>query len=158
MELDDYYKSLTRFHLGFNSGANMPADDFACLEEAMARIPDSVWYSKVIDHINRCENAYEVSEVLRDPTQPLPSRIESIIGDTNRAIFQSDPMRAAEIYREVYLRETDYLAETLYVPNYRREEYRRYVFQRFGTEFIQAIPGPADTAVGTRLMFNDHWR
>ena len=45
----------------------------------------------------------------------------------------------------------DRLAETLYVANYRREDVRRYAFERSGVEFIMAVPGPADTAVGTRI-------
>ena len=40
----------------------------------------------------------------------------------------------------------------LYVPNYRNPEQARYRFNREGAEFIQALPGPADVAVGTRLL------
>lgn len=117
----------------------------------MARIPDSYFYSRVIEHLDRCDKAYRVSQVFRVEDQPQPSRIERITGDTDRAIYQSDPLKAAKDYREVYLREVDLLAETLYVANYRREEVRRYAFERAGVEFIMAIPGPADTAVGTRV-------
>ena len=46
---------------------------------------------------------------------------------------------------------------TLYVPNYRRPEVRRYAFERSGAEFIMAVPGPADTAVGTRMMLSTDW-
>ena len=74
-----------------------------------------------------------------------------IVGDSNRAIYQSDPMKAAKDYWEVYLREVDQLAETLYVANYRRSDVRRYAFERSGAEFIMAVKGPADTAVGTRI-------
>ena len=37
MVIDDYQKSKIRFHLGYNSGAEMPAGDRARLEEAMSR-------------------------------------------------------------------------------------------------------------------------
>ncbi|NBX58751.1 MAG: hypothetical protein EBT64_09775, partial [Gammaproteobacteria bacterium] len=117
----------------------------------MARVPDSYFYSRVIEHLDRCDKAYRVSQVFRVEDQPQPSRIERITGDTDRAIYQSDPLKAAKDYREVYLREVDLLAETLYVANYRREEVRRYAFDRNGAEFIMALPGPADTAVGTRV-------
>lgn len=117
----------------------------------MARVPDSYFYSRVIEHLDRCDKAYRVSQVFRVEDQPQPSRIERITGDTDRAIYQSDPLKAAKDYREVYLREVDLLAETLYVANYRREEVRRYAFERTGAEFIMALPGPADTAVGTRI-------
>jgi hypothetical protein len=154
MELSPFDKSRCRFHLGFNSGSHIPAGDAAALEEAMARIPDEVWMLEILRHLTRCDRAWEVSEVLRDTTQPLPSRIERITGDVDRAIFQSDPIRAAQIYRELYLLEVDYLAESLFVPNYRREEVRRYAFHRAGSEFIDCIPGPADTSVTTRIALH----
>ena len=135
-----------------NVGANLPAGDIARLEEAMAQIPDSYFYERVTDHLERCDKAYKLSQVFRIEEAPQPSRIERITGDTDRAIFSSDPLKAAKDYREVYLREVDHLAETLYVANYRREEVRRYAFERGGVEFIMAIPGPADTAIGTRVL------
>lgn len=152
MELSDYEKSRARWHLGLNTGASLPAGDIARFEEAVARIPDSYWYARVTEHLDRCDKAYRVSQIFRDETQPQPSRIERITGDTERAIYQSDPVKADRDYWEIYLREVDRLAETLYVPNYRREEVRRYAFERSGAEFIMAVPGPADTSVGTRLV------
>lgn len=152
MELDDYNKSRCRFHLGYNVGANLPAGDIARLEEAMARIPDGYFFARVIEHLDRCDKAYRISQIFRVEDQPQPSRIERITGDTDRAIFQSDPLKAAKDYREVYLREVDLLAETLYVANYRRDDVRRYAYERAGVEFIMAVPGPADTAVGTRVL------
>lgn len=152
MELDEHNKSRCRFHLGYNVGANLPAGDIARLEEAMTRIPDSYFFARVIEHLDRCDKAYRVSQVFRVEDQPQPSRIERITGENERAIYQSDPLKAAKDYREVYLREVDLLAETLYVANYRREEVRRYAFERGGVEFIMAVPGPADTAVGTRVL------
>jgi hypothetical protein len=151
MELSPRDKSRCRFHLGFNTGAQVPAGDAAVLEEAMARIPDDYWYSAILGHLDRCDRTWKLSEIFRNESQPMPSRIERITGDTDRAIFQSDPLRADRDYREIYLREVDRLAESLYVPNYRREDVRRYAFTRSGAEFIMAVPGPADTAVGTRI-------
>lgn len=151
MELSEYDKSRCRFHLGINLGANVPAGDAARLEEAMARIPDSYFYHRTTEHLDRCDKAYKLSQIFRTEDQPQPSRIERITGDTDRAIYQSDPLKADRDYWEIYLREVDRLAETLYVANYRRPEVRRYVFERAGVEFIMAVPGPADTAVGTRI-------
>jgi|TARA_B100000965_G_C19058714_1_gene526874 hypothetical protein len=151
LELNDYDKSRCRFHLGYNTGANLPAGDIARVEEAMARIPDSYFYNRTTEHLDRCDKAYKVSQIFKTESQPQPSRIQRIVGDSNRAIYQSDPMKAAKDYWEVYLREVDQLAETLYVANYRRSDVRRYAFERSGAEFIMAVKGPADTAVGTRI-------
>ena len=151
MEFSTYDKSRCRFHLGFNVGTNIPAGDIARLEEAMSRIPDEYWMSQLLNQLDRCDKAWKLSEVFRNEEQPMPSRVERITGDTDRAIFQSDPIKSERDYREIYLREVDRLAESLYVPNYRRDEVRRYAFERAGAEFIMCVPGPADTAVNTRV-------
>lgn len=151
MEFGTYDKSRCRFHLGFNVGANIPAGDIARLEEAMCRIPDEYWMGQLLNHLDRCDKAWKLTEVFRNEEQPMPSRVERITGDTDRAIYQSDPIKSERDYREIYLREVDRLAESLYVPNYRRDEVRRYAFERAGAEFIMCVPGPADTAVNTRV-------
>jgi hypothetical protein len=151
LELSPEEKSRCRFHLGYNLGANMPAGDTARLEEAMARIQDSYLYGRIVNHLDRCDQAYKISEILGSGDLPRPNRIEQILGDTNRSIYQSDPLKAAREYRELYLREVDNLAETLYVANYRREDVRRYAFERSGAEFIMTVPGPSDTSVATKV-------
>jgi len=171
MELDDYLKSKIRFHLGYNTGAQLPAGDRARLEEAMALVPDELWYNQISYHIKRCDNAWQVSAYFPDDILSGAnsvsggsegivnfSRQEIISGDVQRTISTSDPLKGDEYFREIYLRECDRLAETLYVPNYRRPEVRRYAFERAGSEFIMAVPGPADTAVGSRIMLNLNWR
>jgi len=165
MELNDFEKSKVRYHLGYNSGAQIPAGDRARLEEAMALIPDSYWYDEIVYHLKRCNIAWKASAAIPDDyfdtdgSRVLnPSRQEIIAGDVSRTISTSDPLKGDEYFREIYLRECDRLAETLYVANYRRPEVRRYAFERAGSEFIMAVPGPADTAVGTRLMLANTWR
>lgn len=165
MELSELEKSQCRFHLGINAGAQIPAGDRSRLEEAMALIPDQYWYDQVIYHLKRCDIAWKASAALPDDfldaegSKSLnPSRQEVISGDVQRTISTQDPLKGDEYFREIYLREVDRLAETLYVPNYRRPEVRRYCFERAGSEFILAVPGPADTAVGTRILMNTDYR
>jgi len=164
MQLNEYEKSQTRFHLGMNAGAQIPAGDRARLEEAMSLVPDELWYNEIVYHLKRCNIAWRASAVIPDDygtngTGILnPSRQEIISGDVDRVINTSDPLKGDDYFREIYLREVDRLAETLYVPNYRRPEVRRYAFERSGAEYIMAVPGPADTAVGTRMMLADDWR
>lgn len=165
MELDDSIKTQVRFHLGYNAGAQVPAGDRARLEEAMALIPDEYWYEQVVYHLTRCNNAWKVSAYFPDDILDPNgsgivnfSRQEVLSGDVQRTISTSDPLKGDEYFREIYLREVDRLAETLYVANYRRPEVRRYAFDRAGAEFIMAVPGPADTAVGSRIAFAEDWR
>jgi hypothetical protein len=165
MELDDYQKSKVRYHLGYNAGAQLPAGDRARLEEAMALVPDDLWYNEIVYHIKRCDIAWKASAAIPDDyndpngSQTLnPSRQEIISGDVQRTINTSDPLKGDDYFREIYLRECDRLAETLYVANYRRPEVRRYAFDRSGSEFIMAIPGPADTSVACRIVLSQIWR
>lgn len=164
MELNDYDKSRTRFHLGINSGAQIPAGDRARLEEAMALIPDEYWYNQIQYHLKRCDIAWQASAAIPDDFGTgeggflNPSKQEVITGDVQRIIQTSDPLKGDSYFREIYLREVDRLAETLYVPNYRRPETRRYAFERSGAEFIMAVPGPADTAVGSRIWLSTNYR
>ena len=165
MELDENLKSKTRFHLGYNSGAQLPAGDRARLEEAMALIPDEYWYNQIVYHLKRCDNAWQVSAYFPDDILDPEgsgivnfSRQEVLSGDVQRTISTSDPLKGDEYFREIYLRECDRLAESLYVGNYRRPEVRRYAFDRAGSEFILAVPGPADTAVGSRMTLHANWR
>lgn len=159
MELNELFKSKTRFHLGINAGSQIPAGDRARLEEAMALIPDEYWYNRIVDHIRRCDVAYDASEYYdTDNGQVNASRIEQIAGDVQRTIRTTDPLKGDAYAWEIYLREVDRLAETLYVPNYRRPDIRRYAFERAGSDFIMAIPGPADTAVGSRIWLNHNYR
>ena len=160
MQLDELLKTKVRFHLGFNAGAQIPAGDRARLEEAMALVPDEYWYNQIVNHVRRCDTAWENSEYFpRDANgSPNYSRLEQIAGDVQRTMATSDPLKGDEYFREIYLREVDRLAETLYVPNYRLPDTRRYLFERAGGEFIMAVPGPADTAVGSRIWFHENWR
>ena len=159
MQLDDYLRTKVRWHLGYNAGAEMPAGDRARLEEAMSRVPDEYWYDEIVYHIKRCDIAWKASAFFPDDYNNTEgtgnfnfSRLEQIQGDVSRTIATTDPLKGDADFREIYLRECDRLAETLYVANYRRPEVRRYAFERAGSEFIMAVPGPADTSVGSRIV------
>ena len=159
MQLNDYQKSQVRFHLGYNAGAQIPAGEETILEEAMALVPDTYFYDQIVYQINRCEVAWEQSQFYTNSGLPQGfSRLEEIAGDVSRTIRTTDPLKADADSYEIYLREGDRLAETLYVANYKRPDVRQFAFQRSGAEFIMAVPGPADTAVGTRIMMNEAWR
>ena len=89
MELNEYLKSKTRFHLGFNSGAQILLV-IGRLEEAMALIPDEYWYDQIVNHIRRCDVAWENSEYFPTDSNGSPnySRLEQIAGDVRRTIIR----------------------------------------------------------------------
>ena len=153
MQLSDFDKSRVRYHLGYFT-VSVPAGDYAQLEEAMNTLPDSYFYDKIAIQIGRCDTAEKKTEVASSPS----TRLESIAGDVDRTIKSSNAKDALKIWNEIYLYETNRLAGILYVPNYKDQMQARYRYERSGAEFIQALPGPADTAVGSRMVLAESWR
>ena len=153
MELSDFDKSRVRYHLGYFT-VSVPAGDYARLEEAMNTVPDSFFVDKIIVQIGRCDTAEKKTEVASTPS----SRLETIAGDVDRTIRSSNAKEALKIWSEIYLYETNRLAGILYVANYKDPVQARYRYERSGAEFIQALPGPADTAVGSRMHLAENWR
>ena len=151
--LDDYNFSRVSYHLAYNI-ATVPAGDYARLIEACNSIPSEFYYDKIIQQIERCEVAERDTELA---TGRQTSRQETIFGDVSRNINIQDKREVSRIWRENYMYECDRLAHQLYVPNYRDPVAARYRFERSGAEFIQAIPGPPDTARADRLFFGYHW-
>ena len=153
MELSDFDKSRVRYHLGYFT-VSVPAGDYARLEEAMNTVPDSFFVDKIIVQIGRCDTAEKKTEVASTPS----TRLETIAGDVDRTIRSSNAKEALKIWSEIYLYETNRLAGILYVANYKDPVQARYRYERSGAEFIQALPGPADVAVGTRLVLENSYR
>jgi|TARA_B100001250_G_scaffold202108_1_gene173292 hypothetical protein len=153
VQLSDFDKSRVRYHLGYFT-VSVPAGDYARLEEAMNTIPDSYFYDKVTVQLARCDTAEKKTEVASSPS----TRLESIAGDVDRTIRSSNAKDALKIWDDIYLYETNRLAGILYVANYKDPLQARYRYERSGAEFIQSLPGPADTAVGSRVYLSEAWR
>jgi len=153
VQLSDFDKSRVRYHLGYFT-VSVPAGDYARLEEGMNTIPDSYFYDKIAIQIGRCDTAEKKTEVATSPS----TRIENIAGDVDRTIRSSNAREALKVWDEIYLYETNRLAGILYVPNYKDPYQARYRYERSGAEFIQALPGPADVSVGTRIYLHEVWR
>jgi len=153
-KLDDYNFSRVAYHLAYNI-ATVPAGDYARLVEACNSIPSEFYNDKIVQQIERCEEAERFTELADGRAT---SRQETILGDVSRSINIQDKRETARIWRENYMYECDRLAQQLYVPNYRDPVAARYRFERSGGEFIQAIPGPPDVSRADRLYFQANWR
>ena len=155
MQLSSFNKSRIRYHLGYYV-VSVPAGDYARLEEAMNSVPDSLFHDKIVFQIDRCDAAEKKTQLASlDPDFTPPStRVEGILGDVDRTIRSSNVRDALRLWQDVYIYETNRLAQILYVPNYKDEMQARYRYERSGAEFIQALLGPADTAVGANVYLN----
>ena len=152
--LDDFNFSRVAYHLGYNI-ATVPAGDYARLLEACNSVPSEFYYDKIVQQIERCEEAERLTELA---TGRATRRQETMLGEVSRSISIQDKREVTRVWRENYLYECDRLAQMLYVPNYRDPVASRYRFERSGGEFIQAIPGPPDVSRSDRLYFRANWR
>ena len=91
MKLDNFLKSKVRWHLGYNT-TSIPAGDLARLEEALDNVPDSFWYAKIVEQVERCDEAEKRTDMtgtMNNSTVPR-GRVESIAGDVDRTIATTD--------------------------------------------------------------------
>lgn len=137
------------FHLGFGNKAGIPAADLSRVEEALDTLQSDYFFQKLLEQLDRCDRAWEMSE-LAGPSGLRYQTRELYSGDINRAIVR-EGSKDHRIWWEAYLQETDHLAHQLWVSNYQRESSLRFRFERGGGEFIMSIPGPADTCAVSRV-------
>jgi hypothetical protein len=152
--LDDFNFTRVQYHLGYNI-ATVPAGDFARLQLACNSIPSQFFYDKIVQQIERCEDAERLSELA---TGRATSRQEIILGDVSRTISVQDKREVANIWRENYIFETDRLAQLLFVANYRNPMTNRFRFERSGASYVQALPGAPSMSRADRIYFATNWR
>ena len=93
-KLDDYNFSRTAYHLAYNI-ATVPAGDYARLVEACNSIPSEFYNDKIVQQIERCEEAERLTELA---TGRATSRQETILGDVSRSINSQDKRETARIW------------------------------------------------------------
>lgn len=149
--LSDTDKSRTRWHLGYVAYAGIPENDAADLEQAMNEIPDDWTVLRVVELLDRCDRAWTNSELGNSGFTTK----ELISGDINRSVIKTSNENA-RFWRENYLTEVDSLALILWVPNHRRTD-SNYRGTRDQGDWIQRLPGIADSCVMTRIWAYEHY-
>lgn len=145
MRLDNPNKSRCRYHLGYGNYTGIAAGDIAKLEEAMNQVYDRYQYRRINQILDDCDKFRENS---RSTFSDQVTR-ELITGDLNRSVIRTiDPRAARKEAQERYLQEVRELARELWVPNYRDDLTMRYRFERGSGDYVNLIPGVADTAIG----------
>lgn len=145
--LDPYNRSRCAFHLGYGNRQGIPAGDVARLEEAMNQVYDNYQANRIQQILTLCDTAFAKVTGLNEQFQ----EVELIAGDINRSVQRGKTSGNFVANYQQYVNVTDLLAQELWVPNYRQEMNLRYRFERSGAEYIKAIPGIADTAVGSSI-------
>jgi hypothetical protein len=147
MELSNQDKSRARFHLGFSTPTGIWEQDVRQVEQSFTDIKDLYVYDQIINQIDRCDRAFEKTDMTLEPAQEK----QLYVGDLNRAKLNFDLAVAARQWGEVYLLEVDKLAIILHVPNYRRPDVAELRRERAGAVYMQPVPGPADTAIISKV-------
>ena len=142
MELSEEDKSRGRFHLGYASPTGIYEQDVRQIEQSFTDIRDLHTYQRILDQLDRCDRAFDQTDITKEPGV----RKTLYAGDLNRARVDFELATAMRQWQEYYLTECDMLATILHVPNYRRPHIAAARRERYGSVYVQPIPGPADTA------------
>jgi hypothetical protein len=146
MKLDVYNRSRTRFHLGYGNIGGIPAGDAAVLEKAMDSVFDNYQFNRLIELLDECDILYTHWRSMSVDSQVSK---ELISGDINRSVIRTlDPKMARKQSWEAYMMMVNQIAQNLWVPNYRDDVYQRYRFERGAGDYLNLVPGVADTAIG----------
>lgn len=145
-----------REHLGYNVPRGVPAGLEQRLQEAVAEIRSNEAYHGVhgITYwLERCDRALIAS----DPTSAEAyAQRQLILGDVNRSTTTISS-RDIDFWFELYLKQTDQLAFKLNVPNLRRPDKAAWLWVRWGSDYVAALPGAPDTCLSDRLYWHFNW-
>lgn len=146
MNLDPFNRDRTYFHLGYGSRAGIPAGDVAQVEQAMDQLSGNYAANRIIQILDQCDNLYQEwidYKVDDHVTKELMS------GDINRSTIRTlPPGPSRKIAWENYMVMVRELAQNLWVPCYREETNLRFRFERGAGDYLDIVPGVADTAIG----------
>lgn len=151
--LTEIDKSRVRYHLRYAAPNSIPAGDYGRLELQMQSLPDDYTVQRVRSHLDRCDRAFEMTEIGNGAFD----RKQLVTGDINRATVTSTNKDFIQAER-AYLAETDRLAYLLNVPNYADPEvgYGRWV--RYGDVSVLASSiGVPDTCTGDRIYLSNNY-
>lgn len=134
--LSEISKSQTRFHLLYNDA--VPAGDRARIERAMTETADDWTVTRISELITRCENAFletqlEEGDLVADEEIAITGDVVRTTQSRNRATWNKR--------QRYYLHETNALARTLGVRNYRDQEQAIAGYLVDGGLYINSIPG-----------------
>jgi len=147
MRLDELNRARCRFHLGFGNRGQIPAADVAVLELGMDTIDGNYQYNRIKEILDSCDDLW--SKWRRVDIESQASK-ELISGDINRSVIRTiDPKAARKLAWSNYLEMVQELAQNLSCANYRDDYYQRYRFERGAGDYLNIVPGVADTAVGS---------
>jgi len=145
-------KDRAKFHLGYATYSGIPAQDVGQLEEALNEVWSATIYREyLIPILDRCDKAWEKTNQAEEPG----GEKSLFLGDINRANVKWELGSDLRRWNQYYLRCCEDLALTLHVWNYRNEHTRAKRFDRWGSEYINAVPGPADTSISDHVVLGD---
>lgn len=147
--LDPQDQKRVRFHLSYTSAA-VPDGDQYLLETRMQNIPDLFTVGKIREHLDRCDRAFDKSEMDQQVAALLAT--DTYAGDINRTNVKQ-ATESLKTRRQNYLFETNMLALRIGAPNYTDPDWWGNLYMRHQGGTLPRIPAPADTtyqlALGT---------
>lgn len=137
----------TLFHIGMTSESAYTAEDKAIAIAAMNNLESARIEQYFIDLLDELDDIWER---LRGDSAQRFSYKEQVAGDINRAVVRDDPRSILREWRVIYDTRVEELCKKFGLPNY-NDSANRWQYLRDSGTYINAVPGPADTAVSSRI-------
>ena len=139
-----------REHIGYNVPRGIPAALESRLQDAFDNIRSNYAIEQLRYWLDRCDALLKASDPVNGDAY---TQKQLILGDINRATTNIGN-RETIYWWELYLKQTDQLAFKLNVPNLRRPENAGFIWVRWGSDYIQGLPGPPDSCVSDRIYLS----
>ena len=142
------YQQKALFHVSMTSESAYTAEDKATAIAAMNNLESEIIAGYFIDMIIELDDIWER---LRGDSAQRFSYKEQVAGDINRAVVRDDPRSILREWKVIYDMRVSQMCQKFGLPDY-NDAGNRWQYLRDSGSYIMAVPGPADTAVSSRIV------
>jgi hypothetical protein len=141
------YQQKALFHVSMTSESAYTAEDKAIAIAAMNNLESEIIMGYLVDMLDELDDVWER---LRGDSAQRFSYKEQVAGDINRAVVRDDPRSILREWKVIYDMRVSQMCQKFGLPDY-NDAGNRWRYLRDSGSYVMAIPGPADTAVSSRI-------
>jgi hypothetical protein len=141
------YQQKALFHVSMTSESAYTAEDKGTAIAAMENLESEIIMNYFIDMIDELDDIWE--RLKGDSVQRFSYK-EQVAGDINRSVVRDDPRSILREWKVIYDTRVSQMCQKFGLPDY-NDVGSRWQYLRDAGSYVMAIPGPADTAISSRI-------